>query len=77
MRDKPKLRVGLIGTGFMGKAHVFGFASAQKVLTFPIGSNCIQWPISPLRQQNARQRISASITRPPTGVTWSPIPKSI
>jgi hypothetical protein len=22
---KPKLRIGLIGTGFMGKAHVFGF----------------------------------------------------
>ncbi|MBR7652629.1 Gfo/Idh/MocA family protein [Brucella oryzae] len=35
MRDKPKLRVGLIGTGFMGKAHVFGFASAQKVFDLP------------------------------------------
>lgn len=28
---KPKLRVGLIGTGFMGKAHVFGFTSAPRV----------------------------------------------
>ena len=28
---KPKLRIGLIGTGFMGKAHVFGFASAPRV----------------------------------------------
>ena len=32
---KPKLRIGLIGTGFMGKAHVFGFASAQKVFDLP------------------------------------------
>ena len=28
---KPKLRIGLIGTGFMGKAHVFGFTSAPRV----------------------------------------------
>ncbi len=28
---KPKLRIGLIGTGFMGRAHVFGFISAPKV----------------------------------------------
>ncbi len=28
---KPNLRIGLIGTGFMGKAHVFGFASAPRV----------------------------------------------
>lgn len=28
---KPKLRIGLIGTGFMGKTHVFGFASAPRV----------------------------------------------
>uniref|UniRef100_UPI00215B219F Gfo/Idh/MocA family oxidoreductase n=1 Tax=Escherichia ruysiae TaxID=2608867 RepID=UPI00215B219F len=33
--DKPVLRIGLIGTGFMGKAHVFGFASAQKVFDLP------------------------------------------
>ncbi|WP_343116121.1 Gfo/Idh/MocA family oxidoreductase [Ostreiculturibacter nitratireducens] len=32
---KPKLRIGLIGSGFMGKAHVFGFASAQKVFDLP------------------------------------------
>lgn len=35
MSDKPKLRIGLIGTGFMGKAHVFGFASAPKVFDLP------------------------------------------
>ena len=31
----PKLRIGLIGTGFMGKAHVFGFASAPRVFELP------------------------------------------
>ena len=35
MSEKPVLRIGLIGTGFMGKAHVFGFASAQKVFDLP------------------------------------------
>lgn len=32
---KPKLRLGLIGSGFMGKTHVFGFAAAQKVFDLP------------------------------------------
>lgn len=32
---KQKLRVGLIGSGFMGKAHVFGFATAQRVFDLP------------------------------------------
>ena len=32
---KPKLRIGLIGTGFMGKAHVFGFTSAPRVFALP------------------------------------------
>ena len=34
--EKPALGVGLIGTGFMGKAHVFGYASAQKVFELPM-----------------------------------------
>jgi predicted dehydrogenase len=33
--EKPKLRVGLIGTGFMGKAHVFGFAAAGRIFDLP------------------------------------------
>lgn len=33
--DKPRLRIGLIGTGFMGKTHVFGFASAPRVFDLP------------------------------------------
>lgn len=28
---KSRLRIGLIGTGFMGKAHVFGFTAAPRV----------------------------------------------
>jgi predicted dehydrogenase len=35
MSAKPKLRAGLIGTGFMGKTHVFGFATALKVFDLP------------------------------------------
>ena len=33
--NKPILRVGLIGTGFMGKTHVFGFVTAQRVFDLP------------------------------------------
>lgn len=32
---KKKLRLGLIGSGFMGKTHVFGFAAAQRVFDLP------------------------------------------
>jgi predicted dehydrogenase len=32
---KPSLRIGLIGTGFMGKTHVFGFTSAPRVFDLP------------------------------------------
>ena len=32
---KRQLRIGLIGTGFMGKTHVFGFAAAERVFDLP------------------------------------------
>ena len=32
---KKTLSIGLIGSGFMGKAHVYGFATAQKVFNLP------------------------------------------
>jgi hypothetical protein len=35
MSAKPKLRAGLIGTGFMGKTHAFGFVTASKVFDLP------------------------------------------
>jgi predicted dehydrogenase len=34
-RMKKKLRLGLIGSGFMGKTHVFGFAAAERVFDLP------------------------------------------
>lgn len=34
--SKPTLRIGLIGTGFMGKAHVFGFTLAPRVFELPV-----------------------------------------
>ncbi len=34
---RPNLRVGLIGTGFMGKAHAFGFAAAPRTFDLPYG----------------------------------------
>ena len=33
--SKRKLRVGLIGSGFMGKAHAFGYATAARVFDLP------------------------------------------
>ncbi len=35
MAEKPLLRIGLIGAGFMGKTHVFGFAAAPRVFDLP------------------------------------------
>lgn len=34
--SKPRIKVGLIGTGFMGKAHAFGFTNASRVFDLPI-----------------------------------------
>lgn len=33
--EKPRLNIGLIGSGFMGKAHAFGFALAPRVFDLP------------------------------------------
>ena len=33
--SKPRLRIGLIGSGFMGKAHAFGYAMAARVFDLP------------------------------------------
>ena len=34
--NKPRLRIGLIGSGFMGKTHIFGFATAARVFDLPV-----------------------------------------
>lgn len=39
MAEKKVLNIGLIGTGFMGKTHVFGFATAEKVFDLPYRLN--------------------------------------
>ena len=43
MADRKSLGLGLIGSGFMGKAHVFGFATAARVfdLPFDVRFECI------------------------------------
>jgi predicted dehydrogenase len=35
MPEKRTLGIGLIGTGFMGKAHAFGYAAAERVFDLP------------------------------------------
>ena len=35
MTDKPPLRIGLIGSGFMGRAHAFGYATAAQAFDLP------------------------------------------
>lgn len=35
MTDKPRLRICLIGSGFMGKAHAFGYTMAARVFDLP------------------------------------------
>src|SRR5689334_17674687 len=32
---KPELKIGLVGTGFMGKTHALGFAAAPRVFDLP------------------------------------------
>jgi predicted dehydrogenase len=34
--SRTRIKVGLIGTGFMGKAHAFGFTNASRVFDLPI-----------------------------------------
>ena len=66
--DKPDLRVGLIGTGFMGKTHVFGFASAPRVFDLPFEHRAAHAsPTEPTSSPRRRRRRSASRRRPATG----------
>lgn len=37
MSDRKSLKIGLIGTGFMGQAHALGYATAEKVFDLPCG----------------------------------------
>ena len=39
--SKPNLNIGVIGSGFMGKTHVYGFAIADRVFDLPYKLNLI------------------------------------
>ncbi len=54
---KPRLRIGLIGSGFMGKTHIFGFATANRVfdLPFDVVLECIA-DATPQLARQARDR---------------------
>lgn len=55
---KPRLSIGLIGTGFMGKAHVFGFASAPRVFDLPCDLHLhTVADITPQAAERARQTL--------------------
>ena len=55
---KPRLSIGLIGSGFMGKAHVFGFASAPRVFDLPYDLHLhTVADITPQAAEQARQRL--------------------
>lgn len=55
--SKPDLNIGLIGTGFMGKAHVFGFASAPKVFDLP--RNIVLHTVADVTQSGAQSAADA------------------
>ena len=52
---KPVLRLGLIGSGFMGKTHVFGFATAARVfdLPFEVEFACLADATAPIAEAAA------------------------
>ncbi len=62
---KPRLRIGLIGSGFMGKAHAFGYATATRVFDLPYELEL--HTIADINDSRVRQR---------NGGRWSPIPIS-
>ena len=37
--SKPTLNIGVVGSGFMGKTHVYGYAIADRVFDLPY--NCL------------------------------------
>ena len=61
------LRVGVIGTGYMGKAHVFGYATADKVLDLPRAPVFHTLPTSPRSSRRPPPTPWASRIGRPTG----------
>lgn len=57
MTSKPRLRIGLIGSGFMGKAHAFGYTSAARV--FDLACEPELHTLADLTPESARNAASA------------------
>ncbi|WP_425099423.1 Gfo/Idh/MocA family protein [Tropicibacter sp. S64] len=57
MTTKPDFNVGLIGSGFMGKAHTFGYASAAKV--FDLAVNPVLHTLADISDAAASKAASA------------------
>eukprot|EP01031_Cornospumella_fuschlensis_P011683 gene11683-14273_t len=58
MSSKKKLGVGLIGTGFMGKAHALGFTIAARVFDLPFELDLVSVAdVTTESAENARQRL--------------------
>lgn len=55
--SKPSLRVGLIGTGFMGKAHAFGFTNAARVFDLPV--DAVLHTVADINEQAAQDAARA------------------
>ncbi len=58
MSSKKKLGVGLIGTGFMGKAHALGFTIAARVFDLPFELDLVSVAdVTTESAENARRRL--------------------
>ena len=68
MTARPRLNIGLIGAGLMGKSHVFGFATAARVfdLPFEVVLHTLADVTDPAGRQGFR-RIEAAPAHPPYG----------
>ncbi len=55
--SKPDLRLGLIGTGFMGKAHAFAYAAAPR--TFDLPSRLVLATVADVTTEGARRAAHA------------------
>ncbi len=53
---RPTLNIGLIGTGFMGQAHSYGFAAAPRV--FDLDSQLAMHTVADVTQSAAEQAAS-------------------
>ena len=72
-----KLRIGLIGSGFMGKTHAFGYSAAARVFELPYELELAAWPTSTMRLPRRPLPRLALLARHRTGARWSPTPTSM